>query len=541
MRTQVEKTQATIFGTVPDDGGILCPDLGLKWDQSFSLLGVDFTADLSNMNSNFDKKIEEIKEIINIWRYRIMTPLGRGCIAKSLLMPKVAHLSLVLPCLTTPMIKKLENIFYNFIWMGSFKVSLSDSKIKVEHGGLGFPDIKASWMAYKLSWFRRVQNSSATWSFILTELLKEVNPLYDLNSLFLLGTVDLNSLGKKINSCFWSECFSTLKPFMREKIKYTPEDMLFCSLWGSEWFTKNGSVLKRGAFRSLSQEIKMPVDIMVYRDNRTHFLNYEELVNKYGYCNENDYISLKVVVRSSLQKKNIIVEHLTLTYPYRPALLILVNMSLKGCNKWTSLLKCNRVSNNTRDLEVKWENKLGNPQGIFFWNRCYRNVKKLVFSNKLRWFYYQIVRGILKTSKIMNKIKPHISPNCHFCNNHVETILHLFWDCLEVAQFIEDCKNFYANDLDIFSINYSKKDFFFGDSNSILSAKNYFALHLKYYIWITRCKKKNLSIRGFANWLRHEMLLDAFNQNTELDFLDTIFEVNMRTDFYGPFLDNSDI
>ena len=82
----------------------------------------------------------------------------------------------------------------------------------------------------------------------------------------------------------------------------------------------------------------------------------------------------------------------------------IINYSIKGCNKWTSLLRKLQYSNSNLQIrERKWEEELGAIQGNFFRERCYDLNKNLFFDNKLKWFQYQITRGTLKTNRIVSK------------------------------------------------------------------------------------------------------------------------------------------
>ena len=70
LKISVNKTKAIWFGknctTMPN----LCPNLNLDWVDNFQLLGVHFDNELKNMNINFEKKLDEIKKLLDTWAYR---------------------------------------------------------------------------------------------------------------------------------------------------------------------------------------------------------------------------------------------------------------------------------------------------------------------------------------------------------------------------------------------------------------------------------------------------------------------------------------
>ena len=47
---------------------------------------------------------------------------------------------------------------------------------------------------------------------------------------------------------------------------------------------------------------------------------------------------------------------------------------------------------------------------------------------KLRWFQFRLLNRILCTNTLLVKINRSDNPNCTFCNEVEESIIHLFWD-----------------------------------------------------------------------------------------------------------------
>ena len=61
---------------------------------------------------NFNPKLFEIKQIINIWMKRLLTPLGRIAVIKSLLISKLSYLLLTLPNPSEAFQKELHGNLY---------------------------------------------------------------------------------------------------------------------------------------------------------------------------------------------------------------------------------------------------------------------------------------------------------------------------------------------------------------------------------------------------------------------------------------------
>ena len=67
LKINLSKCKAVWIGKRRHDETKICNNLNLIWSSQFKLLGIDFDSDLAKMDSNFRKKIEEIRKLFNIW------------------------------------------------------------------------------------------------------------------------------------------------------------------------------------------------------------------------------------------------------------------------------------------------------------------------------------------------------------------------------------------------------------------------------------------------------------------------------------------
>ena len=52
--------------------------MSFQWTTSFKLLGIQYDVDLGKIISlNYDKKLVKIKGIIELWKRRNLTPIGK--------------------------------------------------------------------------------------------------------------------------------------------------------------------------------------------------------------------------------------------------------------------------------------------------------------------------------------------------------------------------------------------------------------------------------------------------------------------------------
>ena len=524
LEIQIKKTQCTVFGKVPENY-ILCHDLGLKWDQQFKLLGVTLDGTLSNMDINYDLKLLEIRNTIMNWQYRFLTPLGRACVAKTLLLSKLSHLAFVIPSVNKHKLKLIENEIYQFIWKGADKVARTAAKQSESRGGLNFPDIVSSWKAFKFSWFRRLRNNDSSWKHIFAyNLLNNFN--LDLDTFQnKLGTLEYDRISKSFPNTFWVQCLHLIKPFLLEHLKMHPDNILTYPIWGSSVFMRNTLECKRAQFGSIGDNITYPLEITKFNNNEIQFLTSEEYQGKFG---ENPdpvcYTSLKQVIRMSIQKLGLRLESIQSLLPFQPPLVRLINYSVKGCNRWVKLEKrLNFCNKNLISRERKWEAELGAMQGISFWERCYQLTKTIFFDNKIKWFHYQVVRGTLKTNCIIAHFVQNITPDCTFCNSFPENVSHLLYECNITSDFLNNVYGFFITKWEEILVTPSKKEFIFGSSSKDMwSPVNLFSLYVKYYIWIARCRKFIPVLNTFLPWFKNELKINqlAYSHNPKLSYLD---------------------
>ena len=71
----------------------------LEWGSTnFNLLGVEFSVEIGKIPElNYNKQIPKIKSLIQQWKRRILTPLGRTTVVKTIIILKVNHLFFSLP------------------------------------------------------------------------------------------------------------------------------------------------------------------------------------------------------------------------------------------------------------------------------------------------------------------------------------------------------------------------------------------------------------------------------------------------------------
>ena len=90
---------------------------------NFKVLGIIFDVNLEKMiDYNYSSKLTMLQNIINFWKRRNISPLGKITVVKSMLLPLFTHLFIALPSPGVHILNQIHNCFYNFIWDGPLKI-----------------------------------------------------------------------------------------------------------------------------------------------------------------------------------------------------------------------------------------------------------------------------------------------------------------------------------------------------------------------------------------------------------------------------------
>ncbi len=152
---------------------ILCHDIEMQWVDSYLLLGINFNVDLDIMvNTNFTTKLLEMEKVFTQYRKRKLSLLGKVTVIKTLAVPKLVYLLTVLPNPSNSLVKKIEDMFRNFIWDGKKpKLTLNQLEKDIKDGGLKLTNILSFTAALKMSWIKRLVLGEGDWQSIFTDTI----------------------------------------------------------------------------------------------------------------------------------------------------------------------------------------------------------------------------------------------------------------------------------------------------------------------------------------------------------------------------------
>ena len=99
LKINTEKTKLIWIGSMKKSPSKLKVNQEMCWGETkFSLLGIHFLVNLNDIpHINFDIAMTKVETELKSWKFRILSPLGRITVLKTLILPKFIHLISSLP------------------------------------------------------------------------------------------------------------------------------------------------------------------------------------------------------------------------------------------------------------------------------------------------------------------------------------------------------------------------------------------------------------------------------------------------------------
>ena len=129
--------------------------------------------DLRNQK-NWHEKLDKIQSVLNQWKRRNLTMLGKITVMKSLAISKITY-SVTNTAEIDNFTQKLNKILYSYLWDKKERIKRNTLIGKIEWGGIEMLDIQSHFIAIKTVWVKRILSSSAPWSIIGKNIITKFN------------------------------------------------------------------------------------------------------------------------------------------------------------------------------------------------------------------------------------------------------------------------------------------------------------------------------------------------------------------------------
>lgn len=454
LKVNYDKTNVYRLGSLRDSQALLYTRKPFKWtDDPIKILGIVIHHDhMNTAKINYDMLLEKVENNCNLWKHRGLTLMGRVLIINSLCASLYVYKASVLGKITAEHTKKFYKILKNFLWKGGkSKLSLSKLQNTREYGGLGLIDLWAKDVALKTNW---------------VAVSKEFPKIKDLAAQFLpeirqdiwLCNLKPQDVSEVVAPCFWRDVLIA----WANTQWHDPKDNVTKIAMQVLWYNSHIKINKRTLYYKKAHGGGIKLLYNIWNSVSKKFLTYQQLINIYG-DNIMTYLEYHALVSAipgewirELKNTNHIMEDFLFPYETFEGKTTKITYSNLIAKK-QSIVHINNKWNEKLDVHITWEQL----------SRSFVEIGQLVKDTKMQNFQYRFLHRIIFCAKILHTWGIVQSPRCTFCEDHYETMDHLFYDCPVVRRFWELFQSWYESVTDT-EITLTKNIVFFCESESNL-------------------------------------------------------------------------
>jgi len=431
LKINIEKTKAIWIGKNRGKEEKICKNIALNWTKGeFTVLGIVFNTHLHNLTEiNLKEKIQTIKNLLEQWKRRNLTLMGKITVIKALAVSKITHILMALPNPSQDTIKSIDNIFYKFLWNnGPDKVKRNLLIQEYADGGLKMIDLKSFIQYLKANWLKRAVKKSYRWSTVSFMAIVETRDDD-------FGRYGVSAVKPKraTPNIFWQnvlEAWKSIEESFATK-NYSIEEILSEPLWHNKHLKSKCTLIKNW----VKAGILFVKDIL---DGDGTFLSFEQMRQKYQI--RGTFLDFERV------KRNIPTEWISLlpiyfstvgsSVPIPKLVKIILSPSKQTIYKLLVKSKLPALIKGHR----KWEDTLGPEKN---WRHVHQSAMLATKSTYLRSLHYKIINRFLCTNRILQLMKLRETDECSFCHGEKETIAHMFTECTKIIPFWKCLQNWY--------------------------------------------------------------------------------------------------
>ena len=402
---------------------------GLQWGcTQFDLLGLTFSVDLDSMfDLNLSAKLTEIKDLINIWNRRYLTPIGKVTVIRTFFLAKLNHLFLSLPNPNDIWLTQLNDILFKFIW--SDKPDKINRKTLMKEnclGGIKMINVKLFLSSLKTSWLRRLFRGKDSTPWIK---LFQLTVNSKLDRIVTLGPEYIKLLKQWTTNKFWLHTFDSWYNVLNNQIFQSKSHLLTSPIW------YNNKISAEPLFFS-DWYLKGIITVSDILDPRGTIMRCNQLQRLYNLDHVNflSYLHVKLNALKFL-KDNDPQDNDSLARPFIPNHIRIIFKSSKGVSDFYRCLIS--MEKNKHSSKKRWSTDLNTHINEQQWKYIYRTCFKTIQNNNLIWFQMKVLYRILGTKQYLQKVGLSDCSLCLRCNNVSESILHSFCQCGQVKLFWE--------------------------------------------------------------------------------------------------------
>lgn len=424
LQVSYDKTTIYRLGSLRNTNAALYTTRGVAWtDDPIKVLGVSIT-DENILEINYDTFIRKAQEVLYIWSKRNPSLMGKVLLINSLVGSLYVYKMNVLPTIESNHVKEFYRIIRKFLWNGKkAKIALSILQADKTEGGLRLVNLIHKDFSLKYLWIKVLQGEG----FFARVFYDQLN--FPAGRRIWICSINTKDVRKVCRSPFWRDVLSVWNRYNYKNI-ITPADMARQILWINSLIVVDGKMLYNesawdAGLMSVG-DLYQGTELLSYAQLRTKFGNIMTWFEHYQLIN-----ALLILWKRTLATNNTL--NVIRGIPMQPnyaardiysSLIMDSTNAANKCSKWQSLLHI--------DLELE------------DFHALFENIYKLTIATKYRDFQFRLLHHAIVTNRQLFLWGLVPSDQCTFCNEHVETYVHLFYDCTKVRKLWQDIEQWFC-------------------------------------------------------------------------------------------------
>jgi len=383
---------------------------------------------------NFSPIIKKTQNKLNQWLQRDLSLKGRVLLTKAEGLSRLTYAALSLH-LDNKICKDIDRMLFDFIWKNrTHYIRKSVIMNNYESGGLNFLDFNTLNNTFKINWAKHfLKNPVSIWNFIPHFIFSRFGGL----SFILNCNYSVDKLPVKLSN-FHKQVF--LAWSLIYKHNFSPHRYL---IWNNrDILYKNKSLF----FENWVSNKILLVDQLFNEEGR--LFSYREFLSTYNIpVTPREFAIVFDAIPSG------VIMLFRCSSRLAPTSVSLPNVAESPVGK----ICFSQLPHNNKNVRALFQKEIVSiPNVTFYWNQFVNTIdwkkvwmipQRYLLVNKVKEVSFRIIHRYYPASHYMVKFKRDINTNCCFCENHPETVLHLFWYCSHTRKFWQNLSRFIIDNI----------------------------------------------------------------------------------------------
>ena len=413
FKINYEKTSVYRIGSIKKTSAKFYTKHKLSWvNDKIDVLGVTICDEKGDtMYQNYEPIVKKVETVLKMWQDRNLSLLGKVLIINSLAASLFIYKMAVLPIIPENYVKKLNNIFDQFLWNGSRpKVKIEFLQASRVDGGLGLVNLKKRDLAMKAGWVQTLTSDRYVSLFAyrkLSNVLKQD---------IWICNIKPKDVRKIWGNEFWADVL-----YAWSLLNYTDEVTSEKEI-GNQFLWYNSEIRIKG----------MPV--LFKRAYKSGLKTLSQLYNLDG--GRMDIHVLTRMFDITIMECNMLFS--AIPKEWSQTLMAIEEIITETPSLYDNFIKrekcvayyyqnINDTTQALRHAYDKWNKQNGFTHEFDEFSQAFCNIYKMTNNAKLRSFQYRVLHSAIITNRHLFKWGIKASNDCTFCKkgkrNHVTSVV----------------------------------------------------------------------------------------------------------------------